>query len=116
MIDWYVFILLKGDAIKPCCQAKDALDDVLHLEVGAQHLRIDVIMLLFQLLRVVGQVPVLEVEALSFLLFGKLHHIVIFLLCRGLVGVYQLIQQLIYILHVARHAIFHHIVGISVVS
>ena len=40
-----VFVLLEGDAVQAGSQSEDALDDVLQLEVRAQHLCVEVVFL-----------------------------------------------------------------------
>ena len=57
MVDGYCFVLLEGDAVEPRSQSEDAVDDLIELEVGSQHLCIDVVFLHLQLMRIESHVP-----------------------------------------------------------
>ena len=65
---------------------------------------------------VIGRVPRLHHKVGSLLALGNLAECLFLLQCRGLVGRYQVVEQLVDILHLGCHAVFQHIVGIRVVT
>ena len=117
VIDGYVLVLLERDAIQAVCQSEDAVDDLVQLEVGTQHLGIYIIFLQFQLVRIEGGVPGLHLLALALpSLLGKAFQFALLFQCSGTVGIYQVVEQTVDTLHIARHAVFQHIVGIGLES
>ena len=113
MIHGYGRVLLEGDAVETGGESEDALYDLRELQIRAQHLRVDVVFLQLQFVRVVGGVPRHHVEVVALHLPCLGAQFVALLYCRRLVGIYKLIEQVIDILGVARHALLQHIVGIG---
>ena len=107
MIDGDVLVLLERDAVELVGQAEDAVDDLLQLEVGTQHLCVDVIFLQLQLVRIEGKIPGFQI------LSTQLIHL---LDGRRLIGSHQLVEQAIDAAHILRHAAAQHIVGIGLVA
>ena len=97
-------------------QAKDTVDDLVELEVRAQHLRVDIIVLHLQLMGIIGEVPRLKLEVIAFELACFFTNSLHLLFSGRLVGINEVVEKLIDILHAARHAVFHHIVGKGVVA
>ena len=109
MIHGDVLILLERDAIQAVGQSEDAVDHLVQLEVRAQHLGIDVIFLQLQLMAIESHVPRLDI------LFSACHSLqlqLLFLCCRT-VGIDEVVEQSVDALHIARHTILQHIVGIG---
>ena len=106
----------KGDAVETGSQPEDAADDVLQLEVGAQHLGIEIIALHLELVGVVGDVPGLQLEVVA--LVAARHLLYLFHLVdgSGLVSLDEVIEQTIDIGGIGRHALHQHIVGIGIIS
>ena len=57
MVHGNLLVLLERDAVQAVGQSEDAVDDLVQLEVGPQHLRVDVELLHLQLVRVEASVP-----------------------------------------------------------
>ena len=60
VVDFDVVGLAERDSIQAAVQVEDALPHFLHLQVGTQQLRVEVILLLLQFLAVVAEVPALQ--------------------------------------------------------
>ena len=60
VVDFDVVGLAEGDSIQAAVQVEDALPHFLHLQVGTQQFRVEVILLLLQFLAVVAEVPALQ--------------------------------------------------------
>ena len=56
VIDGDLLVLTEGDAVEARGQSEDALDDVFHLKIGAEHLGVEVVAAHLQLEGVVGRV------------------------------------------------------------
>ena len=113
MIYGDILVLLESDAVQLISQSEDTFDNVFQLEIRTQHLLIQVVFLHLQLVAVEGGVPrhhFFHILVSQFLQFLAL------LQCGGLVGFYQVVQQLIDIACVRRHTTFQHIVCIRLVA
>ena len=116
VIYWYLMILFERNAIEAVGQAKDAFDDFGQLEVRAQHLGIDVVLLHLQLVGIESQVPRLHFEVVAFHTTGDgLDFSHLFDGCR-FVCVDEVVEQSVHALGVAGHAVLQHVVGISLVT
>ena len=105
VVDGYVGVRAEGDAVEPVGQAKNALLHPFQLEVGAQHLAVELILLLPQLVGEVGKVPWGDCAAgrqFLYLLQGN-----------GAVGFCQLVEQLVDAAGRGCHALFEHEVGVG---
>ena len=111
MVDGDVLVFLEGDAVQTVGQAKDTLDDVRQLEIGSQHLCIQVVLLHLQLVRVEGGVP-----RLQFFISREFLQLIPFLDGSRLIGINQVVQQLVDIAGVGSHAVFQHVVGVGLIA
>ena len=111
MIHGNVLVLLEGDAIEAVGQSEDTVDDPRQLEIRSQHLGIDVVFLQLELVRIKPLVPLAHLEVLAFHFLGHVFQLFVFFDCRGLVGIDEVVEQVIYVLHLRGHAVLQHIVG-----
>ena len=65
MVDGDVLALLEGDAIEAGGETEHALDDILELEIGAQHLCVEVETLHLELVGIIAEVPRLKLEVVA---------------------------------------------------
>ena len=114
MVYGYVLVLLEGDSVEFSCQTEHAVDHLVELQVGAQHLGVEVVFLHLQLVRVEAHVPGFHHEVISFNAFCQGCYLGNLLLGGRLVGIYQVVQQFVHIVDIACHAVLEHVVGIGV--
>ena len=116
MVHLNVRALLERDAVETRSQAEHAVDNLRQFEVGAQHLGVEIVLAHLQLVRVETEVPWFhhEVVALGLLrlAFQRLH---LLNSCR-LVSVDEVVEQLVHVLGVRRHAMHEHVVGVCLVA
>ena len=67
-------------------------------------------------MRIVAEVPRLYREVVAFKFMRQFPYLFNLLFRRGFVGVDKVVEQFVDILRIACHAVFQHIVGISVVA
>ena len=65
MVYGYVLVFLEGDSVEFSCQTEHAVDHLVKLQVGAQHLGVEVVFLHLQLVRVETHVPGFHHEVIS---------------------------------------------------
>ena len=111
MIDGDVLVLLEGDAIEAVGKTEHTADDLVELEVRAQHLGIEIIAFHLQLVGIECEVPGLHLLFVTEILGKECFHLFHFFNSRRLVGVNQFVQQLIDIGCTSRHAMYHHVIG-----
>ncbi len=109
-------ILFERDAVKAMCQAEDTVNHLLQREVRTQHLRIEMILLLLQLLRIVTPVPRHQLHLRALQARSKLRQLLHLLAGSRRVSLQQLVQQAINMLGILRHALLQHKLSISVVT
>ena len=116
VVDGDVVIFLERDAVEPVGQSEHPVDHPVEPEVGAQHLRIEVVFLHLELVRVIPEVPRLELKVLALHFPGDgLHFFQLFLRC-GFVGLKEVVEQFVDIAGIGCHAVLEHVVGIGVVA
>ena len=116
MIHLDVGVLGEGDAVEPCGQREDALLHAVEREVGAQHLRVEVVARLAQLVAVVGEIPGLQLEipASGLHLFaGEVFYLFDLLAGFGHIGLQQLLHQSVHVFRVLGHTLFQRKVGVA---
>ena len=108
-----ILVFLEGDAVELVGKTEYAVYHLVELEVWAEHLCIQVILLHLQLVRIVSEIPWLHLEVIAFQFLGKCLHL--FSLFDGcwLVGIDEVVQQFIHILRFACHAVAEHVVGVG---
>ena len=116
MIDWDVLVFLKGNAIQAIGQAKDTINHLRQLEIGTQHLCIEIVFLKLELMRIEAKVPRLKFEVLALCFLSHLLNGCHLLLGRRLISGNQVVEKFIDISHITGHTMFQHIVGIGLVS
>ena len=116
VIDLYILILLERYAIELVGQSEDALNDVVELEIRAEHLCVEVVFLHLQLMRIIGEIPWLQFKVVAFELLCLVLNSLYFFNGRGLVSINEIVEQLIHILDIAGHAMLEHIVGKRVIT
>ena len=67
-------------------------------------------------MRIEPEVPGLELKVLTLLFSGHLLDFGNLFFCRWLIGINQVIEQLIHMAHVTGHPVFQHVIGISLVT
>ena len=66
MIYWNIFIFFKSNAVQAIGQSKYAIDDLSEFEIGAQHLGIEIKLLQLQFVRIIREIPWLQLKVLTF--------------------------------------------------
>ena len=105
-------IFLKGDAVEARGQSEHALYHVAQLEVRAQLLGIEIVLLAAQEVRVIGKIPRLKVKIVPFYRLGLCFHACHVLAGGGKIGLGEILQKLPYVLGRFRHAMFQDVSGI----
>ena len=67
-------------------------------------------------MRVVGYVPRHHLKVVAFHLFCECNHLVSFLNRRWFIGFDEVVEQFIYVLYGCCHAVFHHVIGVSIIA
>ena len=116
MVDGDVLAQVEGDAVEARGQAEDALLDAGELEVGAQHLAVDVVALHLQLLAVVGEVPGAEFVVGAFGLAGQGGDFLQFATGGGEVGLQEVVEEVLDVGRVLCHAALEDEVGKGLVA
>ena len=116
MIYGNLLVFLKGDAIKTVSKSEDTINHLRQLKIRTKHLCIEVELLQLQTVRIEPLIPRLHLEVLPLTLLCHLLEFRIFLLGSRLICIDQIVKQSIYILHLACHTMFQHIVGIGAIT
>ena len=111
VIDRDVRVFLERDAVEPCGQPEHALFHACQFEIRAEHFPVNVVFLQLQLVGVVAEVPRLQDEIRPFALAGGGFHGLHLFAGGGEIGLQQVVEQLIDVLAVFRHALLQHEVG-----
>ena len=112
----YILVFLECYAVEPCCQTEDTLYDVVDLEIRAQHLRVEVVLLQLQLMRIERAIPRHHLEVAAFHFLCQCLHGLLLLQCRWLVSVDKVVEELVDIADVRGHTVLHDEVGVGFVS
>ena len=116
MIYRNVLVLLERDAIQPVGQSEHAFYHVAEFKVGAQHLRIEVVLGQLKFVGVETEVPRLHGEVLALGLACRFADFLHLFQCRRLVCVNETVEQAIHIAAVSGHAALEHVVGIGLAA
>ncbi|EJW92460.1 hypothetical protein EVA_19431 [gut metagenome] len=109
-------ILLKGNAVETLRQSKYSVDDLRQFEVGAQHVGVVVVTLLFQLLAVISKVPRLQFKLLAFQATGTSLHFSHFLTRTVTVISHEVTEQLVNSCRMLRHAATQSVVSVMLIA
>ena len=116
MIHGDVLVLLECDAVQTVGKAEYSVYHARQLEVGAEHLSVEVILAHLQLVRIKSEVPRLHLKVVALLcLCLCLHSLYVLDGCR-LVSVNEVVEQLIYVLFVGSHTMHEHVVGVCAIT
>ena len=116
VIYWYLLIFAECDVVEPCGKSEHSVDNLAELKIRAQHLGIDVVFFQLQLVAVIRAVPWLHLEVIALHFCSELFHFFALLFSCGLVGVDELVEQLIHVARVACHPVFQYVVGVCLES
>ena len=113
MVNRDVLVFPESDSIEFLGQPKDTIYHLVQLEIGAQHFSVKIVFLHLQLVRIVAEVPRPQFEVLTLQSPCQPFYLRHFFFGCRLVGVYQVVEQLVDITNIGCHAMFQHVVGIG---
>ena len=113
MIDRDILVLLEGDAVELVGKTEYAINHLIELEVRTKHLCIEIVLLHLELMRIESEIPWLHLEIIALQFLGECLY-----LCRlvdggRLVGIDEIVQELIYIFCGACHTMTEYVIGIG---
>ena len=116
MIYGNVFVLLEGNAIETIGKAEHAINHTRQFEIGPKHLRVDVVFLQLEFVRIESLVPLAHLEVFTFHLFRHFFQLIVLFDGSWLVCINEVVEQFVDILHLRCHSMLQHIVGVSAES